>query len=94
MIRMGFPHATEFSGIFFHTTLPAPIITLFPMEVFPKMIEPWPINTSSPIVIFPTLLYPNGLFVLASWAMSVEWVIVTLLPMVIRWLKHLSIKTL
>lgn len=57
------------------------------MEVFPKIIEPWPINTSSPIVIFPTLLYPNGLFVLASWAISVEWVIVTLLPMVIRWLK-------
>ena len=49
------------------------------MEVFPKIIEPWPINTSSPIVIFPTLLYPNGLFVLASWAISVEWVIVTLL---------------
>lgn len=40
------------------------------MEVFPKMIEPWPINTSSPIVIFPTLLYPNGLFVLASWAIE------------------------
>lgn len=49
MMRMGFPHATEFSGIFLHTTLPAPIITLFPMEVFPKIIEPWPINTSSPV---------------------------------------------
>ena len=39
MIRTGFPHTTEFSGIFLHTTLPTPIITLFPMEVFPKIIK-------------------------------------------------------
>lgn len=39
MIRTGFPHTTEFSGIFLHTTLPTPIITLLPMEVFPKIIK-------------------------------------------------------
>lgn len=30
MMRMGFPHATEFSGIFLHTTLPAPYNNFIP----------------------------------------------------------------
>ena len=46
----GFPTATQLSGISFTTTLPASIVTLFPIETPGKIVTDPPIHTLSPIV--------------------------------------------
>lgn len=56
IILAGFPPATEYSGISFVTTLPAPIIQYLPILTPGKMIEPAPINVPSPIKTFPILV--------------------------------------
>lgn len=59
-MRIGFPTATLPSGMFFDTTLPAPITTLLPILTLGSIIEPAPIKTSSPIVIFPSFTCFNS----------------------------------
>ena len=49
----GLPTATQLSGIIPFTILPAPIITLFPMSVPPRITELLPIKTLFPIFTFP-----------------------------------------
>ena len=51
MTLHGFPIATEFSGISFVTTLPAPITELSPMETPGSIITFAPIHTLFPTVI-------------------------------------------
>ena len=50
MILQGFPQASTLLRIDLVTTLPAPIVTLSPMEIPGKIILPPPIQTLFPIV--------------------------------------------
>ena len=52
----GLPVTTESSGISVLTTLPAPIITLFPIVTPGRIMLPLPIKTLFPIVILPILV--------------------------------------
>ena len=86
------PTTTEFSGIFLFTSVPAPIITSFPILTLGKIIAHAPTNTLFPISIFPTLEYPSSLLVLASCVKRVAFAaIVTLSPILIRKLCPASI---
>ena len=58
----GFPTATQFSGIDFVTTLPAPIVTLSPIVTPGKIIEHPPIQTLFPIATGAVNDFQNRLF--------------------------------
>lgn len=62
IILAGFPATAQLSGTSLITTLPAPIITLFPIVISPIIVALAPIETLSPIVgtrlLFPCTLFP------------------------------------
>lgn len=58
MILLGFPTLVEFDGISLITTVPAPILTSFPMFTFSTMLTCGPIYTLSPITAGVFLLEP------------------------------------
>lgn len=55
----GHPTTTQLSGTSFVTTQFAPIITLFPTLIFPRMHAPHPNSTLSPIIGRPPRLHPK-----------------------------------
>nr|WP_304622122.1 hypothetical protein [Parabacteroides sp. ZJ-118] len=54
----GLPTAMELDGMSFTTTDPAPIVTLFPIVIFPITLHPTPRDTLLPITGRPFPLVP------------------------------------
>ena len=58
MTLAGFPAAIQLSGRSFTTTLPAPIVTLFPMRTLPMIVTLAPNDTLLPMTGLPYFVAP------------------------------------